>query len=114
MPGHPDPATFSGSRCSGRDLPAGLQSPEMIDPEAVTDPEQVLHPVHPPREILPFDLLPLVHRVSPPLPGPAEVVGRHPGNRTGSSVTIEPEQVPVGPDISALVCRVEGEVPDDP
>ncbi len=85
----------------------------MIDPDTVTHPEQVLHPVHPPREILPFDLFPPVYRISPQLPGLTEVVGRHPGNSSRSPVLIEPEQVLVGPDIRTVIRRVEREVPDD-
>ena len=96
-----------------RDLPVGDQSPAVIDADEIEEFQVVADPVDPPGIAAFLQSIPVVYRVSPELPCPAEVVGRHPGDKGSPSPRVELEQGGVCPDIGAVVVHVAGQIPHD-
>ena len=62
----------------------------------------------------PLERLPIVEGVSPPLAGRAEVIGGDAGNHRGAALHVHGEQLPVRPDVGAVVGNEDGKVADQP
>ena len=57
--------------------------------------------------------LPAIQRIPPALPGLAEVIRRHSGNKGGRKILgIKGENILVGPDIGTVESHVDGKVPE--
>eukprot|EP00825_Cyclidium_porcatum_P005384 TRINITY_DN12604_c0_g1_i1.p3 TRINITY_DN12604_c0_g1~~TRINITY_DN12604_c0_g1_i1.p3 ORF type:complete len:281 (+),score=-8.94 TRINITY_DN12604_c0_g1_i1:1365-2207(+) len=108
-----DPPSTGCIGCAGRDLPVCHESPEVIDPHQIEQGKILPETVDPPGKTGSLVLLPAVQRVLPHLSGPAEIVRGNPGNKRRPSISIQPEQFRVCPDIGTIGIYIEGHVPDN-
>ncbi len=109
-PGGRHPAPADGGRVRGRDLPAGLETPEVIHPDEVEQRLLHLEAAHPPVEPGLGHPLPAIQGVAPALAGGGEIVRRHAGHHLQPALGIQPEKVRVGPDIGTVVGDEDGQV----
>jgi hypothetical protein len=59
-------------------------------------------------------VFPVVERVSPPLAGSAEIVGRDSGNHGGVAVFSQTEKVLIAPDVRTVVRHEDRDIADQP
>src|SRR5918998_1306778 len=87
----------------GRDDPGSGEGAEMIDPQQVDLLERGSDSFGPPG-IPGFGApLPIIDRISPELPLGGEGIGRNAGDDGRTAIWVEPEQVPVRPDVGAVI-----------
>ena len=97
------PVTVLSSCLIGRDRPACLESPEMVNTDHVALAQLVREPPGPPVEVFGQVIVPTVEGVPPALTGPAEIVRRDPGDRNRLPIGVQLEKALVGPDVSGIV-----------
>ncbi len=108
------PAAVLRGGLPGGDFPVSGEADEMVEPHGIEPRERLRESLEPPMEAGPLERLPIIERVPPALAGRAEVVGRDAGNHRGLTLRVEEEQLPVGPDVGAVVGDEDGEVADQP
>lgn len=107
------PPAVHGGLFLRRHLPIGDQPPEMVEPDPVEQGQVPVQPIGPPVETPLPEHVPPVNGVAPQLAGGAEIVGRDPGHGRGTVVFIQLEQLPVRPDVRAVMVDVDGDVAQD-
>src|SRR5271157_1401730 len=80
-PLHPMP--LDGRRFVGWDLPVGLESAEMVEPDDVVGLNRPAHALNPPVVPARLELVPIVERIAPALAGFAEGIRRDAGDNLG-------------------------------
>lgn len=85
----------------------------MVDADEIKKLPRRANPLHPEPEVLARQRVPVVQGIPPELTGLREVVGRDPGHNGRTAIRVQLEQLPVGPDIGAVRCGEDGQVPDD-
>src|SRR5207237_9700279 len=108
------PAAVLRGLLPGGDFPVSGEADEMVEPYGIEPRERLREPLEPPMEARSLERLPIIERVPPALAGRAEVVGRDAGNHRGLALRVEEEQLPVRPDVGAVVGDEDGEVADQP
>ena len=96
-----------------RNLPIGLEAPEMVDAHIIHLVKLMLYPVDPPTVALFFMFLPVVERIAPLLAGSAEIVGRNACHCGRITLGIHLEQLPVGPYVGAVGGYEDGNIAYD-
>ena len=85
------PLTGLRRRSSGRHVPRGGESAEVIEPDGVDVSQQGAHAVDAPAVATRGQRVPVVDRIAPPLSLRAEVVWRHPGDDARPVLCVEQE-----------------------
>ncbi len=71
------------------------------------------HTVFPPCKSVIFHLIPVIKRVAPQLTCRAEIIRRHTGNRDGTAIFIELEQIRMPPDVCTVQRHVNRNITND-
>ena len=108
-----DPFALHRRGAGGRDLPEGIEGPEMIDTDDVEQLIAVADPVHPELIAVFLQVVPVIDGVAPPLSGGAEIIRRHAGDEDRPSVRIQQEIVPAAPYVHGVHAHIEGHVSHD-
>src|SRR5712692_1316483 len=87
-------------RCSGRYVPGGCESAEMVQADRVHVSQQGAQAVDGPAVTGTTKRVPVIDGVAPELSPGAEVVRRHTGNDPWSVARVQQEQLRVGPHIA--------------
>ena len=95
------------------DAPARGEGPEVVDADGVIAAGVAADAPDPPAEAVRAHPIPVVEGIAPELPVLREVVRRHAGDLHGIALLIQPEELPLAPDVGGVQGNVEGQVPDD-
>ncbi len=98
-----NPVAVPRFRSLGRYLPIRLQAPEMIDPDQLEQMALAFQSFQPPLVAISRHRVPVIQRVAPVLAVGGKIVRRNTGNDSWIPPGIEFEQMPVRPDIGAVV-----------
>src|SRR3712207_1020875 len=97
------PAAGRGGAGIGRDDPGRGEGAEMIDPQQVDLLKRGPDSIDPPGITSFGAALPVIDRISPELTLRGKGIGRHAGDDGRTATRVEPEQVPVRPDIRTVI-----------
>ncbi len=97
----------------GRNLPAGLETAEVVEADDVAGCDGPLHALDPPVVAAGLERVPVVERIAPALAGFAESIGRNAGDHLGREIGLEAEDIGMGPDIRAVVADKDGDIAND-
>ena len=112
-PGDLNPLTSLRGLVLSGNLPASREPAKMIDAKDVDRLKRRAKPVDPPTEPGRPHRVPIVKRISPKLPGLAEVIGRNAGYDDRLPVAVELEHLGLCPDISRVAGNEYRRVADD-
>jgi len=101
-PGRLDPAAFHRCLRMRGYLPISLKPAKVVNSNPVIQHELPLEPREPPAKTIGLHALPPIMRIAPALSGRREIVRRNTRNDTGTSMLVEIEFIPSGPDIGAV------------
>ena len=86
----------------------------MVDADGIIAAGVAANAPDPPAEAVRAHPIPVVEGIAPELPVLREVVRRHPGDFHRIALLVQPEELPLAPDIGGVQGDVDGQVPDDP
>ena len=107
-----NPAAALRGLVAAGNFPAGGKPAKVIDARDVKRAQRRAHPLDPPLESVAPHAVPVVKRISPKLPGGAEVIGRHAGHHDRTAVVVQLELIRIGPNVRRIVGHKNRNVAD--
>src|SRR5579864_2098656 len=106
------PAAANRGRLIGGNFPELCETAKMVEPNEVASLRGPAQAQRPPPIFGGANRVPVVQRVTPPLPGSAEVVGRHAGYGFRLQIVFQTKQIAMRPDVRAFVIDEYSNVTD--
>src|SRR6478609_8727830 len=82
----------------------------MVEPYHIEHPERSAQAFNPPAITIPLHYVPTVKRVSPKLPGGAEIIRRDARNFQRIALFVEPEHFRIGPHVGTVMRGINGNI----
>src|SRR5215468_2706255 len=104
------PCSLYGRRRIGWDDVVAFETAKMVQAHDIHELQDGSQPCNPPRIARVSHNVPAVHRVSPPLSCYTKIVWWDTSDLRGLTRVIQGEQSEMPPDISTIVCHIDGEI----
>src|SRR5579872_101419 len=108
-----NPAAIHGSSVTRGNLPELIESAKMVETDVIAILRRPAQPLNPPSVSTLLHDVPAVERISPPLAGLAEEVGRHASHDFRLKIFVQAEQFTVCPDVSAVMIYKDRNIAHD-